>query len=134
MRRGFHVVYRLLQTSDRETCLRFDKSTVNYAKLDNSVKISSDWVKSVILNCQMNDLRVTIDSAIVHIGVTFLNAILHYALYRAVVATIMLIKETILCLFRRVIKFRSTTGTVYSPHDQSALSCNIWKRGNEHSR
>lgn len=70
----------------------------------------------------MNDLRLTTDSVIAHIGVTFLNAILHYALYRAVIATIMLIKETILWLFRKVMKFRSTST---DESTQSPLPCNV---------
>lgn len=71
----------------------------------------------------MNDLRLTTDSVIAHIGITFLNAILHYALYRAVAATIMLIKETIFWLFRKVVKFRSATTNNESP--RSPMSCNV---------
>lgn len=70
----------------------------------------------------MNDLRLTTDSVIAHIGITFLNAILHYALYRAVIATIMLIKETILWLFRKVMKFRNTRT---DESIQSPLPCNV---------
>lgn len=70
----------------------------------------------------MNDLRLTTDSVIAHIGITFLNAILHYALYRAVIAAIMLIKETILWLFRKVMKFRNTRT---DESIQSPLPCNV---------
>lgn len=71
----------------------------------------------------MNDSRLTAESVIEGISITFLNAVLHYALYKAVVAAIMLVKETLFCFLRKITKFGGATSTDESA--QSPLPCNV---------
>jgi len=53
----------------------------------------------------MTDVERTTESFVARVIIVLLNAILHYALYKVTVASIVLVKECIVWIFQRILKF-----------------------------
>lgn len=60
----------------------------------------------------MIDTEKVTESLVIRIAIVLFNAILHYVLYRATVASIMLLKEYIVRIFQTILKYNlSPLGT-----------------------
>lgn len=70
----------------------------------------------------MNDEK-TAESFLARVVIALTSAILHYALYKATVASIVLMKGCVVWLFREISKFNLSRGANTSSRMDPPLSC-----------